>query len=236
MVTAWRVLAGIESLTRNKSAGLILDWQQRNERLIASGNVSTIRLWDLNKELPMLDIATNSESAVTSISSNKSEGGNLIFTGFTDGIVKLFDSRIPKQAVSTFNELRGNPIVNVKTTDFSSEIVTGSTNGIVKIWDPRNASSTKTIETSSSSSSIMQALAIHSKSPLIATGSQDQRIKVMNYNGDELSLIKYHDGFLGQRIGSISCLSFHPYHLLLSAGATDSLVSIYAAETFKTEK
>jgi regulator-associated protein of mTOR len=68
---------------------------------------------------------------------------------------------------------------------------------------------------------------------LYPSGSQDQRIKVFNQNGDELSLIRYHDGFLGQRIGPVSALNFHPYHILLAAGATDSLVSIYAGETFK---
>jgi hypothetical protein len=97
----------------------------------------------------------------------------------------------------------------------------------------------------------------------------------MNFNGEELSLIRYHDGFLGQRIGPVSCLAFHPYveqkrkkreslslcvcacvffivttplssflkmrfylslsrlHILLAAGATDSMISIYAGETFK---
>lgn len=66
------------------------------------------------------------------------------------------------------------------------------------------------------------------------SGSQDQRIKVMNFNSEELSLIRYHDGFLGQRIGPVSSLSFHPFQILLAAGATDSIVSIYAGETFKT--
>jgi hypothetical protein len=43
------------------------------------------------------------------------------------------------------------------------------------------------------------------------SGSRQQKIKVFNFQGDELNMIRYHVGFLGQRIGPISCLAFHPY-------------------------
>lgn len=39
----------------------------------------------------------------------------------------------------------------------------------------------------------------------------NQFIAVYNTNGDVISNIKYYDGFMGQRIGAISCLAFHPY-------------------------
>lgn len=39
----------------------------------------------------------------------------------------------------------------------------------------------------------------------------NQFIAVYNSNGDVISNIKYYDGFMGQRIGAISCLAFHPY-------------------------
>lgn len=43
------------------------------------------------------------------------------------------------------------------------------------------------------------------------SGSMNQFIAVYNANGDVISNIKYYDGFMGQRIGAISCLAFHPY-------------------------
>jgi len=82
---------------------------------------------------------------------------------------------------------------------------------------------------------VMTALAVHNMAPLLAVG-QEQRIKIMNFNGDSLSLIRYHDGFLGQRIGPISSLCFHPYGVMLSAGATDSIVSIYAGDQNKPKE
>jgi regulator-associated protein of mTOR len=58
---------------------------------------------------------------------------------------------------------------------------------------------------------------------------------VLNFAGDQVSLIRYHDGFLGQRIGPISDLAFHQYKLRLAAGATDSIVSIYGGEMSKDQ-
>lgn len=46
---------------------------------------------------------------------------------------------------------------------------------------------------------------------LRSSGSMNQFIAVYNTNGDVISNIKYYDGFMGQRIGAISCLAFHPF-------------------------
>ena len=61
----------------------------------------------------------------------------------------------------------------------------------------------------------------------MAVGSRAQFVKLLTYSGEQLGMIRYHDGFLGQRIGPVSCLAFHPTKVLLAAGATDSIVSIY---------
>jgi len=43
------------------------------------------------------------------------------------------------------------------------------------------------------------------------SGSAHQFVSVLNQSGDILSTIKYYDGFMGQRIGSVTSLAFHPY-------------------------
>ena len=43
----------------------------------------------------------------------------------------------------------------------------------------------------------------------------------------ELHTIRYFDGFLGARIGPVTCLAFHPTKVLLAVGSTDSVVSVY---------
>ena len=46
---------------------------------------------------------------------------------------------------------------------------------------------------------------------------QNQRIKISNFDGKELNVIKYHEGFLGQRIGPVSSIAFHPYERMCVA-------------------
>jgi regulatory associated protein of mTOR len=253
LVTAWKVVADLPLISRNTGAGVVIDWQQSSEMLYAGGNVDVIRVWDLQRELSLLNIPTSADSPVTCLNVDK-EGGKLVVAGCADGSVRLYDVRQSNKysPVAVFAEHKG-PVINVakpKSTPF--RLVSGATGGTVKFWDYRVATSNSSASTvvapaqtgannsialktiTAHTHSVMTALSVHDYAPLIATGSQDQRIKVMNFNGDELSVIRYHDGFLGQRIGPVSSLAFHPYHVLLAAGATDSLVSIYAGETFKS--
>ena len=48
-----------------------------------------------------------------------------------------------------------------------------------------------------------------------------------------LSMIRYHDDFLGRRIGPISALCFHPHSLILAAASTDSIVSVYSSDLYR---
>jgi regulator-associated protein of mTOR len=40
---------------------------------------------------------------------------------------------------------------------------------------------------------------------------------------------------MAQKIGSVGCLDFHPYQLLLAAGAADACVCIYSDENTKAK-
>jgi regulator-associated protein of mTOR len=74
----------------------------------------------------------------------------------------------------------------------------------------------------------LTALAVHRHAPIIASGSAKQIIKLFSLNGEPLGSIRYHLTIMAQKIGPVSCLTFHPYQVLLAAGATDALFSIYA--------
>jgi regulator-associated protein of mTOR len=79
----------------------------------------------------------------------------------------------------------------------------------------------------------LTSIAVHRYAPVIATGSGKQLIKTFSTSGEQLSLVRYHNSFLGQRIGPVSSLHFHSYNVLLAAGAADSMVSIYAGESIQ---
>ena len=47
---------------------------------------------------------------------------------------------------------------------------------------------------------------------LVHSASRNQSIKIYSTDSDELvNSIRYHDGFMGQKIGPTRCLAFHPY-------------------------
>jgi regulatory associated protein of mTOR len=105
-------------------------------------------------------------------------------------------------------------------------MLSGCAAGDVRFWDIRMSGS---LSAMSVQRSPMTALAAHSRVPVLASGSHNQFIKALTLDGETLAVIRYHDGFLGQRIGPVSALAFHPHRLVLAAGATDSIVSVYSA-------
>ena len=113
-----------------------------------------------------------------------------------------------------------------------SQIVSASQAGDIQFLDVRRAAEPYlTIEAHRGS---LTALVVHRYAPVVASGSAKQMIKVFSLGGEQLTIIGYLPSFMGQRIGSVNCLSFHPYKSLLAAGAGDNaLVSIYAEENYK---
>ncbi|XP_034692784.1 regulatory-associated protein of TOR 1-like isoform X2 [Vitis riparia] len=63
--------------------------------------------------------------------------------------------------------------------------------------------------------------------PLIARSSAKQFIKVFSLEGSQLCTIRFNPTSMARKIGPVSHLTFHPYQVLLAAGAADALVSIY---------
>ena len=61
----------------------------------------------------------------------------------------------------------------------------------------------------------------------LTRGTRNQTIKLLNHQGQRVNDIKYYSKFLGQRIGAVSCLAFHPYNGILAAGGSDSVVALY---------
>ena len=84
-----------------------------------------------------------------------------------------------------------------------------SAGGDVKIWDPRF---TKPIKSISGLPSSVNVCEVHPRSPMLACASPQHAIRVYNLESEDmLNHIRYHDGFMGQKIGPTKCLAFHPY-------------------------
>ncbi|XP_055013915.1 regulatory-associated protein of mTOR isoform X3 [Boleophthalmus pectinirostris] len=240
MVTAWQGLSDMLPTTRGLArrvsiyldrskqggAGMVVDWEQDTGLLMTSGDVRVIRIWDTDREMKVQDIPTGADSCVTSLSCDSQR--SLVVAGLGDGSVRVFDRRMgPNECrVMTYRE-HGAWVVKAhlqKETD--GHIISVSVNGDVRFFEPRSPDSVNVLQTVKG----LTALDIHPQANLFACGSMNQFIAVYNSNGDVISNIKYYDGFMGQRIGAISCLAFHPYWPHLAVGSNDYYMSIYSAE------
>ncbi|RYH09140.1 hypothetical protein EON65_40370 [archaeon] len=234
----------------SRGSGTVLSWQQAAGSLVVGGNSSTIRVWDLGREQNVRTFHTGHETCVTALASmtvsnqlfngsyalpSTSAGGDgdgspatWTFAGFADGSIAVFDERVPTNGGRVhFSHTHSNWVSHVYLRADVPEVVIGSVRGAVKFWDLRTQRTYKTLEVQKSA---LTALAVHPAAPIMATGSHAQFIKLLTLSGEQIgNIIKYYDGFLGQRIGPVSSLAFHPTKLLLAAGSIDGVVSLYGA-------
>ncbi|KAL1915421.1 uncharacterized protein VTP21DRAFT_6879 [Calcarisporiella thermophila] len=221
LVTAWRALP--EMTPASPGVGLVMEWQQRGVLFVA-GDAKAIKIWDAARELCISDVHTRSGSFVTSLSSDQM-GGNIFVAGFADGAIRVYDRRMdPRECMVWQWKEHKSPVINVSMQqDGNRELVSGGAAGDVRVWDVRMESSVHTWEAHMSS---LSAIAAHPSAPVISTGSQ-HLVKVWNTSGTQLSILRQHTGFLGQRIGPVTALAFHPHKAVLAAaGGGDHYVTI----------
>ncbi|XP_025648920.1 regulatory-associated protein of TOR 1 isoform X1 [Arachis hypogaea] len=236
LVTAFSSIHGHKPGVRSVNA--VVDWQQQSGYLYASGEISSILAWDLDKEQLVNPIPSSSDCSISALlrtdclrAASQVHGGQLA-AGFVDGSVRLYDIRTPEMLICGLrpHTQRVEKVVGIGFQPGldPGKIVSASQAGDIQFLDIRNHSSAYlTIEAHRGS---LTALAVHRHAPIIASGSAKQLIKVFSLEGDQLGTIRYYPTLMAQKIGSVSCLNFHPYQVLLAAGAADACVCIYADE------
>ncbi|PRQ42771.1 putative transcription factor WD40-like family [Rosa chinensis] len=244
LVTAFSSIQGHKPGVRSLNA--VVDWQQQSGYLYASGELSSIMLWDLDKEQLVNSIHSQSDCSISALSASQVHGSQLT-AGFVDGSVRLYDVRTPDMLVCEMRPHTPKVVGNTQKIERvvgntqkvervvgigfqpgldPSKIVSACQAGDIQFLDIRNSKDPYlTIEAHRGS---LTALAVHRHAPLIASGSAKQLIKVFSLEGEQLGTIRYYPSFMAQKIGPVSCLAFHPYEVLLAAGAADACASIYA--------
>ena len=257
MATAFSALPDIAETSRG--SGIVVSWQQTAGTLVVGGNSNTIRVWDLGREQNVRVFQTGVETCLTAMATNTvsssafnsgASASNLLdsnyslqpnidstpvtwtFAGFADGSIAVYDERVHSNGGRVHvSHTHGTWVNYAHLRADVPEVVIGSVRGTVKFWDLRSMRTYKTLEVQKSP---LTSLSVHNCAPILAAGSHAQFIKVLTLSGEQLgNVIKYYDGFLGQRIGPVSCLAFHPHRLLLGASSTDGIVSIYQASVDK---
>ncbi|NP_001127971.2 regulatory-associated protein of mTOR [Rattus norvegicus] len=224
MVTAWQGLSDMLPTTRG--AGMVVDWEQETGLLMSSGDVRIVRIWDTDRETKVQDIPTGADSCVTSLSCDSHR--SLIVAGLGDGSIRVYDRRmaLSECRVMTYREHTAWVVKAYLQKHPEGHIVSVSVNGDVRFFDPRMPESVNVMQIVKG----LTALDIHPQANLIACGSMNQFTAIYNGNGELINNIKYYDGFMGQRVGAISCLAFHPHWPHLAVGSNDYYISVYSVE------
>ncbi|KAJ6230683.1 regulatory-associated protein of mtor [Anaeramoeba flamelloides] len=213
------------SLRRQRNFHLPMDWNQISGHIVVcSRNSRLIRIWDVERKKIVLTIPLKHEGRITSIKTDPL-GDRTLYAGSDDGSLLIYDIRLDSKLkpAKVLKEHKDTVISVLKQKGGYHQLVSGSRDGKIKLWDTRSSNSVLTI---ASPKPEMSALALHDHGPFIATGSKHQYFCTFNLNGKKLSSISYYNTFMGQRLGPISALQFHPYRVVLAAGA-ESLISIF---------
>jgi regulator-associated protein of mTOR len=179
--------------------------------------------------------------------------------GAADGAVLSYDLRTPARLLSVIQTHR-HPVVGIllQPGNTSNLVVTGSVNGEMKFCDLRNAAKPFfTAEVCPKPQSTagggalgggsnaggggsttarppqghaLTALVAHAHAGVIASGSSERAIKLWDLEGNNVAAIRYRYSVLGQRVGAVRSLAFHPNRLLLLSGTNDATATVYSGE------
>ena len=222
LVTSFRGLPYLSLSKKVVGNHMIIDWIQKFGLLLISGDINLIRIWNVDQELCSDDIQLQD----VSVNSLTNDSGTSVIAGCYDGSVRIFDTRSLSNHLTLFQENRVR-VLNVHQSKIQNTLLAGNSDGSVALWDLRNTS--QLLKTVNCFKGEASTCSVHDFLPLFAVGSHRQKIKVFNFEGQELSVLRYHTGFLGQRVCPISALAFHSFKPFLAAGSRDSLVTVYGA-------
>ncbi|KAG1800474.1 WD40-repeat-containing domain protein [Suillus plorans] len=138
MVSSFRALH--ELIRVRRGSGLVLDWKQSGGTLLVGGDSRIIRVWDAHTETQVLDLETNCDSPVMSITSDQGSSSTFI-VGFANGLVKVFDHRLEEEdtIVRSYHD-HHSWVQNVKYHPcISGQFLSGSLAGEVRLWDLRGS-------------------------------------------------------------------------------------------------
>ena len=160
------------------------------------------------------------------------EAGALAFVGCRDGAVRSIDTRAPSSAASIVHQYGGvDAVVSVSLQYY--HLITANANSDFAIIDTRTNAPINTFQRAAhrDGATKLTAAAVHPFAPLCATGSHKPLLEIFDVASlATVETIKYHIGFLGQRIGGINALTFHRHRQLLAVACNDAFISIFAGE------
>ncbi|KAJ2999977.1 hypothetical protein HDV02_001234 [Globomyces sp. JEL0801] len=223
LLTAWR---SFSDLVPGRPGALVTEWHQPLGLLYTSGSSPIIRVWDAEEEMSVADIPTVNDSRVTNMSIENT--GAILLVGFADGSLKLFDRRMgsDKSVITKFTAGRGS-VLTAKFINGGSEFISGTTDGSILLFDIRQTEPVQKLH--SGLQAPLSHVSIHDQSSLVACGTSNSEVSILNKNGANIGSIKPSHSFLNRQIPFLNGLAFHPKKLLLTTSSLSTL-SFYQSD------
>lgn len=243
MVSAFRGLNEVVQL--RQGTGMIMNWKQSAGTLLVGGDSRVIKVWDAQTETQGLDLETNSESPVTSMTSDPGSSQTFI-ASFADGTIKMFDRRLEDdEAIVRSYSDHTSWVQNVRYhPKLSGRFLSASVDGQVKLWDLRGSDSpTQSWHVHQQG---LSAFDVHPHSSVFAATSaispaywRSQRTIVQPLDKPTpLSAFNISTGLTSHPrslpspfIPRSSSLVFHPTEMLYGLGGPDGTVRIMGCKT-----
>lgn len=220
-VTGWQAFNDVTLNRINNACGLVATYQTANNVVVTGSIGKHIRYWDVETEMKIVDIPTDTESAVRTLTSTND---GLTIAGFDDGCVRVIDKRSqpPYSIIRTYRDHTDRILECCLINEYGS-MFSGCKSGECISIDFRANSIIDRWKTGREAT----AMAVYPYNNIVAIGSENT-ISLYNYNGQELNRTRAsNDSYRGSRNVFISCLSFHPLKGSIATGYSDNLVTAY---------
>ncbi|KAK6112160.1 Raptor N-terminal CASPase like domain family protein [Brugia pahangi] len=239
MITAAYLLKDVPiSIPMNKHLASVFSWNQKCGLMAVSGNVKVCRLWDAHAEKSMQEIQIGAKNcAVTKLSLDNS-GSNLLAVGLSDGLVNVYDPRLPDKSRRTMSsrELE-KPVIGLslfsnlagESSEGNLRLVAGSRDGEIRLWEPRmfkepvvsfNACSFPKKDS-------LTNMEVHVHSQCIGCMDDASMVKLFDLNGKQLGEIRQDDWLVSGRIGTLISMRFHQLLVSLAVATENQTISFY---------
>ncbi|VDN06650.1 unnamed protein product [Thelazia callipaeda] len=239
MITAAYLLKDTSvNITMNKSLASVYSWSQKRGLIAVSGNVKVCRLWDVHAEKGMQDIQIGMKNcAVTKLSLESSES-KLLAAGLSDGLVNIYDLRLPDKSRRTisFRELQ-EPVIGLSffynlqnnSSEGNLRLIAGSRDGEIRLWEPRMFKEPVLgfNVCSSSKKNSLTSMEIHTYGQIIGCIDDAAVVKLFDVSGKKLNEFRQDDWVISGRIGTLSSMRFHQLLVSFAVATQGGAITFY---------
>ena len=183
-----------------------------DNRILASGALDGVRLWDLQQQRPLARVV-RFDNLVHTLAI--SPDGRILATGDAKGAIKLWDLNTAR-LIRTVAGAHSNIVSDVAFTPDGSTLVSASRDRTIKLWNVNNGKLTRTLR---GHSNWVSAIAINPQGNTLASAGRDGIILWNLSTGQLLNTLPVQDW--------VSAIAFSPNGQMLASGGFDRTIRVW---------